>query len=68
MIDCMHIPKGFKLPSSVILVTSLFLWLSACNEAKVESTSTENEQNASEASSVTPEMKKKAESSERRAC
>ena len=35
MIDCMHIPKGFKLPSSAILVTSLFLWLSACNEAKV---------------------------------
>ena len=64
MIDCMHIPKGFKLPSSVIHVTSLFLWLSACNEAKVEITSTESEQNASDVSSVPPEMKKDTESNE----
>ena len=64
MIDCMHIPKGLKLPSSVILVTSFSLWLAACNEAKVEITSTDSEQNASDVSSISPEIKKAKDSSE----
>ncbi len=53
----MYIPKGFKLPSSAILATTLSLCLASCNEAKVESPSTENEQNASEFSSVPHEIK-----------
>jgi hypothetical protein len=64
MLACMYVPKVFKLPSSVILVTSLSLCLTSCNEAKVESTSTESEQNASNASSVPPEIKKDTESNE----
>ena len=64
MLSFMHIPKGFNFPYSIILVTSLCLMLSACDEAYIEATSSKTEEKPSDVSSEPPELKKEAGSND----